>query len=148
MPKKTILKFFLVVAVVFATIILIVSIVWNEPHENVMRTEAVKVKADELYQCLSASNDSLKRKYINHVIAVSGKVKNVLVNNEGKKIILLETPADGAYINCTTEEKTIEISPGRVAEIKGICLGYMNGDVEMGLPGDVFLTRCYVLQNH
>jgi hypothetical protein len=59
-------------------------------------------------------------------------------------VILVETDVAGAYINCTMEEKTTGIIIGDKITLKGICSGYISGDMDMGLPGDVFLTRCYV----
>ncbi len=48
-----------------------------------------------------------------------------------------------ASVNCTMEENVNNIKAGDTILIKGICSGYINGDIDMGLPGDVFLIRCY-----
>lgn len=148
MQKKIIKTSLLLLVSAFATITVVAFLIWNEPHQNVKDEYAVKLNANTLYNLLSKADSEPYRAFINEVVEVSGKVKNVLVNNEGHKIILLETAVDGAFINCTVEEKTVAIRAGEQAEIKGICLGYMNGDAALGLPGDVFLTRCYVIQNH
>ena len=58
---------------------------------------------------------------------------------------MLKTAADGAFINCTMEGKIENINAGNKIVIKGICTGY-NFDADMGIPGDVILTRCYLIK--
>jgi hypothetical protein len=43
------------------------------------------------------------------------------------------------------EESANNIKEGDVISVKGICSGYIPGDKDMELPGDVFLIRCYCL---
>ena len=45
----------------------------------------------------------------------------------------------------TLEGKADNINAGSNIAIKGICTGY-NFDADMGIPGDVILTRCFIVK--
>jgi riboflavin synthase alpha subunit len=77
------------------------------------------------------------------VVEVSGKITQVSLNQQHQQIILLKTNVSGGSVNCTMEEKANNIKAGDSIVLKGICSGYIGGDMDMGLPGDVFLIRCY-----
>lgn len=127
----------------FSTVALIGFIIWNKPHRSVRDATAVETNAVALYHALSHDSATMKTFFLNKVVAVSGKIKQVQQNREGARVILLETSIPGASVNCTMEENTGSFKAGNTIQIKGICIGYINGDPDIGLPGDVFLTRCY-----
>ena len=81
--------------------------------------------------------------YLNKVIKVSGTIWDISVNQKHQQIILLKTSVTGASVNCTMEENINNYKAGDKIMLKGICSGYIPGDTDMGLPGDVFLIRCY-----
>ena len=132
---------------IFITTIVIVAIVgysiWNEPHRDIKRADGAKVSAVELYSYLTKDSATMKSKFVNNVVIVLGEVKKVLKNQNGDQIILLKTNIPDGSINCTMEEKANNVKPGNTISIKGICSGYIGGDLDMGLSGDVFLIRCY-----
>lgn len=144
MRKKMVINVFLLAVMAFSTVALIGFIIWNKPHRDIKDAIAVETTAVALYQALSHDSAKMKRLFLNKVVAVSGKIKQVQRNREGAQVILLETGIPGASVNCTMEDKTEPVKPGDSTEIKGICIGYINGDPDIGLPGDVFLTRCYL----
>lgn len=116
---------------------------WNKPHENIEDAIAIKTNASLLYNSLA--NDSLNAKsdFINKVVMVSGKVKQVSENQQKQQVILLQTNIADGSVNCTMEENIKNIKIGDSISLKGICMGYTGGDSDMELPGDVFLIRCY-----
>ena len=116
---------------------------WNKPHENIEDAVAIKTNARLLYNSLA--NDSLNAKsdFINKVVMVSGKVKQVSENQQKQQVILLQTNIADGSVNCTMEENIKNIKVGDSISLKGICMGYTGGDSDMELPGDVFLIRCY-----
>ena len=116
---------------------------WNKPHENIEDAIAIKTNASLLYNSLA--NDSLNAKsdFINKVVMVSGKVKQVSENQQKQQVILLQTNIADGSVNCTMEENIKNIKVGDSISLKGICMGYTGGDSDMELPGDVFLIRCY-----
>ena len=144
MRKKILINVFLLAVMAFATIALIGFIIWNKPHRNIKDAIAVETNAVDLYQALSRDSAKMKKLFLNKVVSVAGKIKQVQRNREGALVILLETAIPGASVNCTMEEKEDVGKPGDSTELRGICIGYISGDPEIGLPGDVFLTRCYV----
>lgn len=143
MPRKILTNIILLTIMVFSTIALIGFIIWNQPHRNVKNATAVKITAVELYHALSHDSTKTKSFLINKVIAVTGEVKQIIKNREGAPVILLKTSVPDASVNCTMEGNVPGIKAGDRIEIKGICVGYINGDEDLGLPGDVFLTRGY-----
>ena len=139
--KKNILIFFIAIV-----LIAVVSgyLMWNKPHQNVKDADAIKITAIDLYKIFTTDSARAKSKYLNVVVAVSGEVKQVSLNQQNQQIILLKTNTPDASVNCTMEEKANNVKTGDTIVLKGICSGYISGDPDMGLAGDVFLTRCYI----
>jgi hypothetical protein len=139
--KRNILLFF---AVIILIAVITGYMMWNKPHMNVKDTDAVGITAIDLYHTFTSDSSTAKSKYLNKVLAVSGVVKQVSVNQQKQQIILLKTGEPDASVNCTMEENKNNIKNGDTIVVKGICSGYMSGDSDMGLAGDVFLIRCYI----
>jgi archaellum component FlaF (FlaF/FlaG flagellin family) len=135
------------ILLIFFAIIVIAGIVgysiWNEPHRNVKNATALKTTAVQLYSDLTKDSANMKSKFVNKVVEVSGEIKQVSKNQNGDQIILLKTNIPDGSVNCTMEEQANNVKPGNTISIKGICSGYIGGDLDMGLSGDVFLIRCY-----
>jgi ABC-type glycerol-3-phosphate transport system substrate-binding protein len=123
----------------------------NKKHFSVANTTAAaKITAVVLHQTFIADSALAKNKFIGDetnqkVIQVEGEVSEIKNDQQGNTIILLKTATDGAFINASMEGKTESIKIGSKIVIKGICTGY-NFDTEMGIPGDVILTRCYLIK--
>jgi hypothetical protein len=138
--KRNIFSIFIAMIVIAAVI---GFMMWNEPHRDIKDATAVKTTAILLYSNLTKDSARMKSKLVNQVVEVSGEVKSVLKNQKGDQIILLKTNTSGGSVNCTMEEKISNVKPGDTISIKGICSGYIGGDPDIDLPGDVFLIRCY-----
>ncbi len=120
--------------------------IWNKPQPDIKDASGIRISAVDLYKLLSTVNQSHKASLIGKVLIVSGEVTQVQINQKGQQLILLQTKTSGASVNCTMEEKIEKrVNTGDSILIKGICSGYISGDVEMGLPGDVYMIRCYLL---
>jgi hypothetical protein len=143
MARKTKKNIFLIFIAMIVIAAIIGFMIWNEPHRDIKDATALKTTAVLLYSNLTKDSATMKSKFVNQVVEVSGEVKNVLKNQKGQQIILLKTNVSGGSINCTMEEKTNNVKPGDTISIKGICSGYIGGDPAIDLPGDVFLIRCY-----
>ena len=133
--------FVFVAIVVFA--LAAVYLLWNKPHTDILETEAIETNAINLYKIFITDSTGAKATYVNKVLNVSGIVKKVSVNQEHQQIILLKTSEPDASVNCTMEGSAQGIKAGDKILIKGLCVGYISGEADMGLPGDVFLVRCY-----
>jgi len=124
---------------------------YNKGHFSVEEsTAAATISAAELHKKFVTDSVLAKTTFIGDesnqkVIAVEGEVKEIKKDQAGKVIILLKTAADGAFINCSMDGPTENINAGSKIAIKGICTGY-NFDADMGIPGDVILTRCYIIK--
>ncbi len=143
MQKKIRKYIYLSLAVLIAIAISIGYRAWNKPHENIKEAVAIKTNAIALYNSLSNDNADAKSNYINKVVLVSGKVKQVSENQQKQQVIFLQTNVNDGSVNCTMEEKIKNIKVGDSIFLKGICTGYSGGESSMDLPGDVFLIRCY-----
>ncbi len=125
-------------------------LMFNKKHFNVQKaTPVVTVAAITLHQTFATDSVIAKNKFIGEkdesnkkVIAVEGTVHEMKTDQQENAIILLKTDTDGAFVNCTMEEKIENIIPGSKIVLKGICSGYIY-EADMGIPGDVILTRCY-----
>jgi hypothetical protein len=138
--KRNIFSIFIAMIVIAAVI---GFMMWNEPHRDIKDSTALKTTAVVLYSNLTKDSARMKSTLVNQVVEVSGEIKNVLKNQKGDQIILLKTNTSGGSINCTMEEKISNVKPGDTISIKGLCSGYIGGDPDIDLPGDVFLIRCY-----
>ena len=117
---------------------------WNKPHKNIMKTEAIETNAVTLYRTFITDSIKAKGAYVNNVLNVSGIIKNISVNQQNQQVVLLKTSDPDASVNCTMEANAEHIKAGDQVTLKGLCIGYISGDADMGLPGDVFLVRCYL----
>lgn len=146
--KKKILFAILVVALCAASV---GYYLYNKKHFSVKdATPTAEITAAALHQTFTTDSALAKNKFIgdenNHkVIKVDGEIAAIKEDQQGNTIVLLKTATDGAFINCTMEGKIENINTGNKIAIKGICTGY-NFDADMGIPGDVILTRCYLIK--
>jgi tRNA_anti-like len=137
---KTVIIFLLLLAVLAAGF---GYYLFNKGPMDVKNSEALKVNAIELYQLLSTDSASGLKKYAGKVLEVDGNVNSVSVNQKKEKVILLRTNTENGYVNCTMEEPA-EVKVNDKVTIKGICSGIGQGDEDLGIKGDVYLTRCFL----
>ncbi|HMK05195.1 MAG TPA: hypothetical protein VK489_13415 [Ferruginibacter sp.] len=142
--KKNAKKIILIIIIAVIAVVTVMGyLMWNKPHKNVKDTAGVKITAAELYNSFITDSAKARALYTGKVVEVSGEIIKMALNQQQQQIIFLKTAAEGAYINCTMEEKAEGHKIGDILMIKGICSGYMSGDADMGLPGDVIIVRGY-----
>ncbi len=142
--RKTVIIYTLLTILVLM-IVGVVYFVWNKPHQNIRDSDAMAITSAALYDSLSKNNTVQNSGIINHVVAVTGIVKEVIKNQQGQQVVLLHTNKNDASINCTMEENLNEKFIGKMVTLKGMCIGYSGGDTTMDLPGDVIVVSCYPL---
>ena len=120
---------------------------WNKPAVNVADAGGIKTGAAALYKTFSTDSLIAANKYSQQIVEVSGIVYSTSLNQQDQTVILLDSGMDGGNINCTMEGKTEHIKKGDSIILKGICNGLGQGDVDLGILGDVYLVRCYQV-NH
>ena len=123
-----------------------VYFLWNKKHRDVAGTDGIKIEAGVLYKNFTADAVVANKNYVQQVLQVAGTVSSISKNQQGNTVALLKTTADGAYINCTMEQAVVDVKQGTNVLIKGICNGLGQGDAELGILGDVYLVRCYLVK--
>jgi len=119
---------------------------YNKGPVNVRSASGIPVNSTELYAAYLADTTSAQKKYSGKILEVSGQIKEITLNQQEEQLILLKTGSEGGYINCTMEEKGENLQTGMQITVKGICSGMGSGDPDLGIMGDVYLTRA-VIQN-
>jgi cytochrome c-type biogenesis protein CcmE len=114
----------------------------NKDPLDIAKARAIAVKAIDLYSVYSFDSVSAGKMYTDKILEVSGIVKEVSVNTQQQKVVFLKTGTDQAAVNCTLEMPVENIRPHEKINIKGICSGIGQGEPDMGIVGDVYLTRC------
>lgn len=119
---------------------------YNKGPVDVQNSSTISTNAGALYDAYMNDSSAAQKMYTNKIITVSGIVKDISVNQQQNKIVILKTNAADAYINCTFEENVTTIKMNESVLIIGICSGIGEGDVDLGIKGDVYLTRCYLVK--
>jgi hypothetical protein len=119
---------------------------YNKPAVDVKNAEGQKVVATDLFATFMKDSATAKKNYTNKILEISGMVKLVTYNQQHQPVVLLKTNQEGAAINCTLEGPAGGINAGQAVSIKGICNGIGEGVADLGIMGDVYLVRCYVIK--
>ena len=143
MSKRTKKIILLIIAALVVCAAIMGYMLWNKPHRDVKDADAIAINAAALYDSFVKDSASSKNLYVDKVVEIMGEVVKTSVNQQDQQLIFIRTNTSGAYINCTMEEKLPAVKAGDNIKIKGICSGYISGDIDMGLPGDVFIIRGY-----
>ena len=146
MAQKTTKTILVIVFFITVTGAAIGYFLYNKGPLDVKNSSAINVTATELYSAFHSDSTAALIKFAGKVLLVNGKVNAVSVNQQKEKIILLITGTEAAYINCTMEKESENISVNKELTIKGICSGIGQGDAELGIQGDVYLTRCFLVK--
>jgi hypothetical protein len=141
MGNKKYLLLFVSVAVVIAATIFYQQ--YSKQPVDVKDATAIAVAAPALYADF-AKDSTAAKKYLQKILAVSGTVTRISQNQQAQTILMLKTASEAAFINCTLEGPAGKLKAGDECTIKGICTGLGEGDADLGIPGDVYLVRCYV----
>lgn len=142
-PQKTV---FAIILIVIAVAAITVFYFYNKGPLNIKNTKGTSVTAAELYRSYINDPPTAQKKYNDQVLIVRGEVLEVSFNSNNQKIVMLKTGSAAAYINCTLENPAETINPADEVNIKGICSGIGQGFPEMGIMGDVYLSRCILVK--
>ncbi len=115
---------------------------WNKPQKNMTSAVAdLKIEASAIVTAFETNEAEANTKYLDKVVAVSGKVKEI--KKEGDKISIFLTSESMMYgVQCNLDPlgkhgKT-EFSVGEEVVFKGICTGFLS---------DVVIERCVLVNN-
>lgn len=116
---------------------------YNKGPLDIRSSKGLAVKAVDLYSIFYTDSVVAGKMYIDKVLRVEGTIKEVSQNASQQQVILFKTGIAEAAINCTMEMPIQNIHLSDKLVIKGICSGIGQGDADLGIVGDVYLTRCY-----
>ena len=143
--KKIIVSAIAVVVIVGAVV---AYLQWNKSEVNVKDSKGLIITSVDLYNDYSKDSVGSKAKYLEKILQVKGEVHSISKNQQNQTIVQIKTSVDGAFVNCTFEKvnENVSVKAGDLVELKGICEGIGEGDKDMGIMGDVYLVRCYLMQ--
>ncbi|MEO7767097.1 MAG: hypothetical protein ABIS01_06710 [Ferruginibacter sp.] len=142
---KTTKTIFLSLSVLVIIGAIIALYMFNKEGPDIKNSTAAKVAATDLYETFSKDSAAAKMMHTEKILEVSGEVAQLTKNQQNQAIILLKTFTGGASINCTMEGAATNIKQGDKILIKGICNGLGQGDADLGIAPDVYLSRCYIV---
>lgn len=119
---------------------------YNKGPVDVKHAKGIKISAAALYHGFYKDSVTAVKKYSNKIVETTGVVAQVTNNQLNQPVVLLLTDETGAFVNCTMEDASAVIKEDQAVTIKGICTGIGMGDVDMGILGDVYLARCYLVK--
>lgn len=114
---------------------------WFKPHKNMQRAAAdITLTAPELMAAFNNDEAAANAKYLDKVVAVSGKVKEA-TTNDGVTVVSLEADDDFGAVSCEldrfSEQKRTTFTPGEQVTLKGMC---------SGKTIDVVLVQCVLVE--
>lgn len=114
---------------------------YNMPHQNMKSAKTdIKMEAAQLFGAFEADENGANEKYLDKIIQVTGKVREVKKDETGNLSVILETDDMMFGVVCQLDElstpKRTTFQPGEDVTFKGVCTGVLM---------DVVLVRCVEL---
>lgn len=114
---------------------------WYMPHQNMQRATAdLTVSAPELMTAFNNDESAANAKYLDKVVAVSGKLREAASSGD-VTIVSLEAEDEMGAVTCEldrfSKQKRTSFTPGEQLTLKGIC---------SGKTIDVVLVQCVVVE--
>lgn len=142
--NKRKLVFLLLIPVLIA--FLVGYYMYNKGPVDVGGEKGIPVEAAVLYSTYINDTATGRINYTGKVLEVSGVVSGTSPKDApGEKQVMLKTAMEGVSINCSLAD-SLAVLPeaGSTITIKGICVG-IQGDPDLGIMGDVYLSRCVMI---
>jgi hypothetical protein len=123
--------------------------VFNKPHRNVVNEESeFFLSSDQLLAEYDKDTAAANKKYLDKVIQLKGKISDIVTDQKGGIVIVLNDGKSMFGITCSISENSKEIvrktQKGSEISLKGICTG---GTVDPDFGGAaVTMNKCEILQ--
>jgi hypothetical protein len=106
---------------------------WNKPHEDIGAAKTdVAVDATALYNEYNTDENAANAKYLDKVVAISGKVKEAAKDPDGSVKVSLDAGSEMGVVACElspfAKHARTDFQPGEQVTFKGKCTG-LNLDV-------------------
>lgn len=133
------------VSLLMVTAVAVGFYMYNRGPVNIRTSRSIDISSNEVYGKYLTDSSSARKSYDGKVLSVTGKVSAISENQQGQPIVKMETGTEGGYVNCTMDEP-VSLTEGQLATIKGLCSGMGQGEPELGIPGDVYITRAIFIK--
>lgn len=157
--KKTTKK--IVLSVVLFGILIAMGTVYylfNMPHRDVQATKTdYTFKSGQIVNEYLADADMANEKYLQEegdskILAVTGEISSINVDQNNQKVILLKGPTDKAGVSCTfteaTNSSTKDLAIGQMVTIKGVIRSGAGFDADLDLYEDVIMEKCDIINQN
>ncbi len=117
-------KILVAAVVVMVAAAFIMYFVYNKPHRDVRDESGINISAAAIFDEFVTNEAQANLRYLDKVVAVSGKVADISKNQEGRLVVVLETgdPFGGVACSMSGDDS---FTRGDDVVIKGICKGYL-----------------------
>ena len=119
---------------------------YNKGPGDTRDGNALPISATELYQAYARDSMRAQQTYSGKVLLVTGVITKLDTNQQKQVVVSLNTKEPGAFINCSLEKSNVELTLNDEVKIKGFCSGIGQGDADLGIKADVYLTRCWITE--
>jgi uncharacterized protein (DUF1330 family) len=120
---------------------------YNKGPVNIQNAVAWKTGAPEIYKAFINDITGAQKKYSGKILLISGNVSQTNTNQQGQTIVLLKTGSGSGFVNCTLDKPgNMIFKEDQPIQIKGICSGLGEADIDLGIQPDLYLERCIVQQ--
>lgn len=117
---------------------------YNKGPVDVSKSEGIPVDAAALYDIYIRDSAAANVRFNGKILDISGIVAGT--NDQGVKAVLIGTASEGANINCALADSSAVLpSTGMKITMRGVCQG-IQSDLDMGIPGDVIVNRCVIIE--
>lgn len=117
---------------------------YNQAPASIKSTDAITVDATALYHAYQNDSANAHRRFSGRVLLVTGIVSGIQKNQQSETVISLQTTLPNAYVNCSLDVGHISVREKQQVSLKGFCSGIGQGDADLGIEPDVYLTRCII----
>lgn len=128
----------IVVCALFALISIKGYMYLNQKHIDIDDEEFVSATSSQLFEDFETNETIANAQYLGKILEVTGTVSEVLTNQNGETVILLNSKGGLFGVSCTMEKEISSPPVDKQITVKGICTGYLS---------DVVITRGLLIEN-
>ena len=154
--KKTTKK--IIVSVILFGILIasgIVFYLFNMPQRDVQSTKTdFAFSSGQIVNEYLADADLANQKYLQEegdskILAVTGEISSIEVDQNDQKVILLKGPSDKAGVSCTftaaTNAHTKDLKLGQTITVKGVIRSGAGFDEDLDFYENVIMEKCDII---
>jgi cbb3-type cytochrome oxidase subunit 3 len=127
----------------------VIFYIYNKPHRDVADEDAAfSLSSDQLLAEYDKDTSAANKKYLDKVIQLKGKISDIVTDQKGGVVIVLNDGKSMFGITCSISESSKEaagkVQKGSEISLKGICTG---GTLDPDFGGvAVTMNKCEILQ--